>query len=384
MNCCNQKSKTKNQKYQSNPFLRLLFHVFCLILIFGFANAISAAEDSIPASAEDLYQKAKSSYTNGQFADASKCVEKFLSQYPDSDYIVEMLFMRAFLQPDIKASIGMYEALIEKYPETKWAAKSHFQLGQCFYLQGKYKEALDEYGWIIVFYPNEEVYWPARYWKCRSLMAKGEYEDAMTALRSLESGDSVNIDRELILMSIGGCYLGMKDYRGAEAAYRSFIDAMPDSQRVPSAYLLLGKSLQSQNKVEEAKKIYQKVAEDYLQSMEAYQAQRALNALSPSKPVAAERDVQKTVEPAQKPPAKTESYFSIQVGAFTGKRNADKLAGNLRRKGYSVEVVRPIPGKSRLHKVRVGKFKTESGAADMARRLRKIEKVPTEVIKVTL
>jgi TolA-binding protein len=375
LNCCNQKSKIKIHKYQSNLFSRLVFHAFYLLLLFGFAGSLTIAEDNVPAAAEELYQRSKSAYKNGQFADANQCIEEFLSQYPDSDHIAEMLFMQAFLQPDISASIDMYEALIKKYPETKWAAKSH-------YLQGKYKRALDEYGWIIVFYPDEEVYWPARYWKCRSLIAKGDYEQAMTALRSLGKSDSANIDKELVLMSIGECCLGMKDYKSAEAAYRSFIDAMPDSQRVPSAYLLLGKSLESQNKLEEAKKLYRKVSEDYRQSIEAYQAQRFLNNLSQPSPVAAKRGAQETEKPVQKPPEKAEPYFTIQVGAFSRKGNADRLAGKLRKKGYTVEIVRPIPGKSRLHKVRVGKFKTKSGAADMARRLRKIEKVPTEVIEV--
>lgn len=385
LNCCDPKSKIQNQKYQSTPFPRLLSLAFCLLLIAGIANRITAADDNVsPATEEELYRQCKSIYTSGQFADADQCIEKFLSRYPESDHAGEMLFMRAFLRPDITASIGMYRSIIKKYPSSKWAAKSLFQLGQCYYLQGKYSEALDEYGKIIVSYPDDEVYWPARYWKCRSLIAKNDYAEALAALRSLESDDSAEIGRDMILMSLGGCYIGMKDYKSAAASYRSLIDTMPDSQRVPSAYLLLAKSLQSQDKVQEAKKLYQKVIKDYRQSIVAQQAQRHLNSLTQPKPVVVKRDVPETAETAQKPPAKAEAYFTIQVGAFSRKGNADGLAGRLRKKGYSVDIVRPIPGKSRLHKIRVGKFKTESGAANMARRLRKSEKLPTEVVEVTL
>ena len=384
LNCCNPKSKIQDQEDQSTLFPRLLSLACCLLLIAGIANPIIVADDNVsPATEEELYQQCKNIYASGQFADADQCIEKFLSRYPESDHAGEMLFMRAFLRPDISASIGMYRSIIEKYPGSKWAAKSLFQLGQCYYLQGKYSEALDEYGKIIVSYPDDEVYWTARYWKCRTLIAKNDYPAALAALRSLESSDSAEVGRDMILMSLGECYIGMKDYKNAAASYRSLIDTMPDSQRVPSAYLLLAKSLQSQDKAQEAKKLYQKVIEDYRQSIAAQQAQRHLSSLTQPKPVVVKPDVPETAETAQKPPAKAETYFSIQVGAFSGKSNADRLAGSLRRKGYSVQVVRPIPGRSRLHKVRVGKFKTESGAANMARRLRKSEKLPTEVVKVT-
>ena len=176
-------------------------------------------------------------------------------------------------------------------------------------------------------------------------------------------------------MSLGDCYLGMRDYERAAASYRSLIESMPHSQRLPSAYLLLAKSLQNLGRLEEAKTFYQKVIKDYRQSMEAEQAQQCLNSLPLTQPKLEGAGL-RPVSPAQET-----SYFSIQVGAFSEKRNAENLADRLRKKGYSLSIVAPSPGKSRLYKVRVGKFKTRSAALEAARRLHKNEKLDTAVIR---
>lgn len=345
------------------------------------AYLCASSENTIPTEAE-LYQQCRELFSKGSFAEADDCIGKFRSSYPESRHDGEILFMQAFLQPAIDTSIKLYQDLIGKYSSSEWAARSHFQLGQCYYLQGEYDRALDYYGKIIVSYPENEVYWPARYWKCKSLIAKGDYEEAMKALRSLDESAAEKIGRDMILMAVGNCYLGMKDYEHAEATYRSLIESIPDSQRVPSAYLLLAKSLQNLGKLEGAKELYQKVTKGYRQSIEAQQAQRYLDALSSTQPevTKAKPTVPKTTTVAQKPAAKPASYFTIQVGAFSIKRNADSLANKLGRKGYSVSVIPPVSGKSRLYKVVIGKYKTRNGALRAAQRLGRNEKLDTAVI----
>jgi TolA-binding protein len=332
------------------------------------------AEGDVASTTEEgLYQQCKSAYTAGKYTDASRYIGKFLSRYPESDHAGEMLFMQAFLQPAVDASIEKHLLITRKYPNSKWAGEAHFQLGQCHYLQGKYDEALDHYGKIIVSYSENETYWPALYWKCKSLMAKGDYEKAITTLCFLEDSSSTEIGKDMLLMSLGNCYFGMQDYQDAATSYRSLIKSMPHSNWVGSAYLLLAKSLQNLGKLEEAKKSYQKVINDYHQSIEAQQAQRCLDSLSLAD--------SKAAGATDASPTQTTSYFTIQVGAFSKKPNADSLAERLRRKGYSVNIARPIPGKSRLYRVRIGKFKTKSAASNAARRLSKSEKLDAEVVQ---
>lgn len=343
----------------------------------------SVKDDTASTTDEELYRQCKLTYTEGKFDDASQHVKQFLSLYPESDHAGEILSMQAFLQSDIDTAMKMYRLIIEKFPNSKWAAKAHFQLGQCCYLQGRYDEALDHYGTIIVYYSEDEVYWPALYWKCKGLITKGDCGKAVAVLHFLKDSSSAEIGKDMILMSLGNCYLCMRDYQRAADSYRSLIEAIPDSRRIPSAYLLLARSLQNLGESEEAKKLYQKVIEDYGQSIESQQAQKCLSSSPLALPKRVEarhakpetsRTLGKDASYAQKA-----SYFSIQIGAFSRRRNAENLANRLRKKGYSVSIVSPSPGKSSLYKVRVGRFKTRSAALKAAKRLSKNERLATEV-----
>ncbi len=361
-----------------------LIFLACYVFIAAvpFYSFASSQSDAIPATEEELYQLCRSVYAKGKFVDAGQHIEKFLSLYPKSDHAGEILFMRAFLQFAIDAAAKVYGLIIEKYPNTDWAAKSHFQLGQSCYLQGKYDEALDHYGKIIISHSESEAYWPALYWKCKSLIAKGDYEKAVPVLRSLKGSDSAEINRDMILMSLGACYRGMKDHENAEASYRALIDSTPDSQWISSAYLLLGRSLQDRGKLEEAKNLYQRVIKDYGRSIETHRAQEYLNSLSLSLPesVEAQPAASESAETTHTPSTPAVSHFAMQVGAFSNERNADSLENRLKKKGYSVSIVRPVPDKSRLYKVRVGKFKTRSAALKAARTFSKNEKMTTEIV----
>lgn len=363
--------------------ISILSLAICILMVASLHCSFALSEDkTAPATEEELYQQCKELFSEGGFTEASSHIERFRSLYLESEHTEEMLFMQAFLQPAIDVSIETYRLIIEKYPKGAWAAKSHFQLGQSYYLQGEYDKALDHYGKIIVSYSEDEVYWPARYWKCRSLIAKGDYQEAMVALRSLGEGSSGDIGKDAILMSVGNCYLGMEDYEHAADTYRSLIKSMPDSRRVPSAYLLLAKSLQSLGNMEEAKGFYRKVIESYSQSIVAQQAQQYLSSLSAPPPKSPPPESAKGKPAASETAGEkhTSSYFSIQVGAFSSRRNAESLARRLRKRGYSVDIIPPVSGKSRLYRVWVGRYKTRSGALETSKRLGKNEKLDTAIV----
>lgn len=387
------KGRTVGKKALCHASTNLLFLASCLLMITVPFHSFAVLEDDTASTTEEeLYQQCKQAFSEGTFTEANQHIARFLSLYPESDHAAEILFMQVFLQPDIDTSVEMYRLIIEKYPDSEWIAKSHFQLGQCYYLQGKYDEALNHYGKIIISYPEDETYWPARYWRCRSFIAKGDYEKAVTMLRSLDNSSSEETSKDMILMSLGDCYRGMQDYERAAALYRSLIESMSDSHWVGSACLLLAKSLHDLGALEEAKTFYQELVEDHPQSIEAQQAQKYLDSLASTQPkhieaqdavpgaIETTRIAPETVGAMHASPVKTASYFSIQVGAFSKKRNAEKLASKLKKKGYSVAIVAPSPGKSSLYKVRIGKFKTRSAALKAARRLGKNERLDTEVV----
>jgi rare lipoprotein A len=71
------------------------------------------------------------------------------------------------------------------------------------------------------------------------------------------------------------------------------------------------------------------------------------------------------------PPASYDAgTFTVQVGAFTNKANADRLAASLRPAWGEVYVVRYDRGDAVFHRVRVGKVESLAKALELQQRLR--------------
>ena len=65
----------------------------------------------------------------------------------------------------------------------------------------------------------------------------------------------------------------------------------------------------------------------------------------------------------------TTGMFAVQLGSFSSKANAEKLAAELRRQGFAAFLSRLDAGAGPLHRVRVGPQKDRQAAASMAARL---------------
>lgn len=365
----------------------LILLVFCLSIILFTPNSL-AQEAPASETMETLYQKCKVAYAKGNFDSARENIEKFLSLYPKSPNADEILFMQAFLQPSIHASMQGYQQIIENYSQSKWLAKSHFQLGQLYYFLGDYDKALENYGRIIVSYSDDDIYWAARYWRCKVLIAKKDYEGAISALRSLADASVKEIGKDVILMALGSCYVVTNDYENAIATYRTLIETLPGSSWVPTAYILIVKSLQSTGKGEEGKPFLQKIMATYPDSIEAKQAKEMLDSLSLNRTDAVssnQSSSEAVTEKQETPPSNTSKatsgpYYSVQVGAFSSKKAADDLATSLSKKGYFVDIQMAKSRSGSLYKVRVGKLDSRNEAEKIERVLKSKEKLPTKIV----
>ena len=78
--------------------------------------------------------------------------------------------------------------------------------------------------------------------------------------------------------------------------------------------------------------------------------------------------------PAEKPaPAtSTTGMWAVQLGSFSNKENADKLAADLRKQGYSAFIRELQTGAGVMHRVRIGPQKDRESAEAMAARLAKV------------
>ncbi len=74
----------------------------------------------------------------------------------------------------------------------------------------------------------------------------------------------------------------------------------------------------------------------------------------------------------QQPPASTTGMWAVQLGSFSNKDNAEKLAADLRKQGYAAFLSQLQTDAGQLHRVRIGPQKDRESAEAMASRLLKV------------
>lgn len=95
---------------------------------------------------------------------------------------------------------------------------------------------------------------------------------------------------------------------------------------------------------------------------------------------AAPADVALAPAAVSAPPQRSDTGYSIQVGAFAESATADGVAGELSEKGLPVYVTPGADSGDRRWRVRVGPFATRPEAAALAQRLKTEEGLPTWVL----
>jgi len=75
----------------------------------------------------------------------------------------------------------------------------------------------------------------------------------------------------------------------------------------------------------------------------------------------------------KKPAASTTGMWAVQLGSFSNKENAEKLAADLRKQGYAAFLSQLQTSSGQLHRVRIGPQKDRASAEAMAARLLKVD-----------
>ena len=76
----------------------------------------------------------------------------------------------------------------------------------------------------------------------------------------------------------------------------------------------------------------------------------------------------------KKPAASTTGMWAVQLGSFSSKENAEKLAADLRKQGYAAFLSQVQTSSGQLHRVRIGPQKDRASAEAMAARLLKVDR----------
>lgn len=208
---------------------------------------------------------------------------------------------------------------------------------------------------------------------------KGNYAAVADEVRRMERQGQTLEDGILYLWGVSSLKLNRTEE--GRLALQRLLSEYPSGKWVPQARLALGQSWENEGRDEQALKVYQQFVGD--QADGSYAAQGLLRLGRVQMRLGHLQEGRATLDAVvRKSPASAEAsaakdllrqgtfYYCVQVGSFSAERNAERLAGELKRRGYASEVNEgTLQGKT-FYRVRVGRFTSRDQAETEMNRLR--------------
>jgi TolA-binding protein len=224
---------------------------------------------------------------------------------------VERLYKQAeeyFLNDNYQEAIGKLESIVSHFPRSRYADDALFLIGLSYLKEKDWQEARGNF---------------------RKLL--GEYHDS-------------NLLAEAQIGLADSSYLA-GDINQAISGYRQFLIDNPQGPLLAEVYLKLGRCYQKKGRWDEARYYFKRVCADYPLSFEAVEASSMLG--------------------------NDKLYFTVQVGSFVDRRNALSTCKKLENRGYQAYLSEVKKEGRLLYRVRVGRFESRGEADYIAGQLRK-------------
>lgn len=210
-----------------------------------------------------------------------------------------------FLSEDYFSAIDECEALLARYKDPRELDRLYYILGISYMKAGNLLRAGDIFDIIINEYPHSEL-------------AADAY------------------------VSRGDVYMLAGDLQRARESYAYIAKYRLGSDIKPLAYYKLAQACMKQGDWQGSRTYFDAISRDF--------------------PLSLESRLSRGVKEGN-------NFFTVQVGAFQGSANAEKLKGALKNKGFSSYVVEENGSSGKFYKVRVGKVKSRSEALKLERQL---------------
>ena len=169
----------------------------------------------------DVFHAAINLYLNRQFLDAAYAFGKIQTKYPKFRLADEAAFYMAKSFENLlmhKAAKSIYEDAIKRYPQSDQLAKYHFQLMNIDYKEGKNKEAMNKYQYIVQKFGKSDVKADADYIAGQIKFEQGYYQESIDLHASILPG---NANYLYARYTMGIAYSRMNKFDEAENCFRA-------------------------------------------------------------------------------------------------------------------------------------------------------------------
>ncbi|MEA2086904.1 MAG: tetratricopeptide repeat protein, partial [Candidatus Caldatribacteriota bacterium] len=143
----------------------------------------------------------------------------------------EALYLRGKASKELgdqEGEITAFEKLREKYPQSDFSQEAYFRLGNYYYNQKRYQEAIEEFDKIIQFFPQSLLLSESNYWLGWSYFKLTEYRKASEYFKKVgEYKENLELAQRALFMVAESLY-NLKDYQKAREEYMKFIEMYPE------------------------------------------------------------------------------------------------------------------------------------------------------------
>lgn len=190
-----------------------------------------------------------------------------------------------FFSGDYADSIETFQDIIDNYPYSEQAVLAHLAIGDAYFKQEKYEEAISYYRDFVELHPEHAKVPYAMYQTVMSYYKQSRdasrdqtaTQEALTHLDRLlarfpnsqyaQEGETLWKELRTRLgehtMRVADYYFGMDEFGSAAERYRQLLDQYPGLGLDADALYKLGVCYQKMNRTEEAQKIFQVILDNY-------------------------------------------------------------------------------------------------------------------------
>ncbi len=247
-----------------------------------------------------LYLAGECSFQQDQYADALPVFQRVLDEYPQSEDVEYALYRIGFCNhklEDFSGARQAFDRLLREHPQTEQKPAALYWTAESCFREGSYEEAITAYrgsieadpkgqfaAWALYSigfiqlehlnqpqqalttlqkvmddYPNSPAAEPARKKIADAQVATGNVEGARQQYQAMAQSDDEAV-RQQGLLGLARSSFVSRDWAEAEAAYRRFLEAFPQSPSAALAELRIAHCLYEQGKYDAAAARYEAAA----------------------------------------------------------------------------------------------------------------------------
>ncbi|GAB4115923.1 MAG: hypothetical protein Kow00103_11120 [Candidatus Caldatribacteriota bacterium] len=140
---------------------------------------------------------------------------------------------------DPEIEISIWKELINKFPENEYSQEAYFKLGNYYYQQNNYLEAIKEFDQMITNYPDSPLLIESYYWMGWSYFRLNDFKKAVDYFKKVEEG---KIEEELFSRAqfmVAESLYQLHDFVTAREGYKKFINKYPQAELTVNAQYAL-------------------------------------------------------------------------------------------------------------------------------------------------